>query len=255
MMNGKWSDEQLNEYKNNGYYLAKRLLNKQEIDLLNEAIPEILYDEQKYAKIHRVKEWSGAIRSAFLAHRYVEAYREIIRNPKILIPVQQILDSDVYVWHSKINVKDALEGTVWLWHQDYGYWLWDGAEKPRLISVMIILDKATLNNGCLMAVAKSHKLGRQEHYLDEKTTSYKQWCLNTDFLKENVKDEDIIHVTGEPGDAFFFDCNIIHGSGHNMSPLSRNTFIIAYNAIDNIPLNVENPRPDWVVSKIHETVK
>ncbi len=254
-MGGKWSVEQLNEYNANGYYFVKGLLNKEEVNLLNEAVPEILHDDQKYASLHRVKEKSGAVRAVFLAHRFVEPFKEIIRNPKILMPVQQILNNDVYVWHSKMNVKDAFEGTVWLWHQDYGYWLWDGAKKPRFVSVMILLDKATLNNGCLMVVAKSHKSGRQEHYLDENTTSYKQWCLNTDFLKENVKDEDIIHVIGEPGDVLFFDCNIVHGSGHNMSPLSRNTFIIAYNAIDNIPENVENPRPDWVVSKTLDIVK
>ena len=90
---------------------------------------------------------------------------------------------------------------------------------------MVLLDRATINNGSLMVVAGSHKWNRLEHYADTTTTSYKQWCIDVPTLQQRVKEEDIRHVTGEPGDVLFFDCNLVHGSNHNMSPLPRNTFI------------------------------
>ena len=65
----------------------------------------------------------------------------------------------------------------------------------------------------------------------------------------------ITPIIGQPGDALFFNSNLLHGSGHNMSPLPRKTMIIVYNDIDNKPQNVENPRPDWVVSRDFEIVK
>ena len=50
-------------------------------------------------------------------------------------------------------------------------------------------------------------------------------------------------------------CNLVHGSGHNMSPLPRKVFIAAYNSVDNRPRPVENPRPDWVVSRRYDPVR
>ena len=69
-----------------------------------------------------------------------------------------------------------------------------------------------------------------------------------------VHEERIQHITGEPGDVLFFDCNLLHGSGHNMSPLPRRTFIVCYNDIDNKPRPVANQRPDWVVSRSFDVV-
>ena len=250
----QWTEEQIAQYNDLGYLFSPGLLSSDEVDALDNDIPLLLNGDDEIDGLHRERERSGAVRQVFLAHRRIESFKNIIRHPKILRPVQQILKGDCFIWHSKLNAKDAFEGTVWLWHQDYGYWMWDGV-KPDLVSAMIFLDQATLNNGCLMIVAGSHKWGRQEHYADTTTTSYKQWCIDTDTLKTKIQEEDIQHITGNPGDVLFFDCNIVHGSGHNMSPLPRKTFIIAYNAIANKPSPVENPRPDWVVSRNFEIVR
>ncbi|HYF49095.1 MAG TPA: phytanoyl-CoA dioxygenase family protein [Planctomycetota bacterium] len=249
----KWTNAQLEQYRRDGYLLARGLLNSDEVGALNSEMLALLSGDETKDRMHREREKSGAVRQVYLAHRYSPAYRQITRDPKLLDPIKQVIGNDVYVWHSKINVKDAFEGTVWLWHQDYGYWMWDGVE-PKLVSAMVLLDKATINNGSLMVVAGSHKNGRHEHYADTVTTSYKQWCLNTETLKKLIREEDIRHITGEPGDVLFFDCNLIHGSGHNMSPLPRKTFIVCYNDISNKPKKVENPRPDWVVSREFELV-
>lgn len=216
-------------------------------------MPELLTGDEATDGMHRERERSGAVRQIYLAHRFCPAYQSTASDPRIVEPVRQILEQDLYVWHSKINVKDAFEGTVWLWHQDYGYWMWDGVD-PQLVSVMVFLDRATINNGCLMVAAGSHKWGRLDHSADEVTTSYKQWCVNTDILRDRLREEMIQPITGEPGDVLFFDCNLLHASGHNLSPLPRKTFIVAYNSVTNLPRPVENPRPDWVVSRNFDPV-
>jgi ectoine hydroxylase len=249
----KWSDAQVQQYREQGFILQRGLLSSQELSALTESLPGVLGGVEEQDGMHREREKSGAVRSVFLAHRHATAYREVTRTPKILGPVKQLLNNDVYVWHSKINVKDAFEGAVWLWHQDYGYWMWDGVD-PKFVSVMVLLDRATANNGSLMVVAGSHKGGRKEHYADTVTTSYKQWCVDVPTLKEMVHEDRIQHITGEPGDVLFFDSNLLHGSGHNMSPLPRRTFIICYNDIDNKPRPVANQRPDWVVSRQFDIV-
>src|SRR5438552_4745282 len=137
----KWSESQVQAYREQGFLFMRGLLSAQETLALTQSLPSLLLGSEERDGMHREKEKSGAVRSVFLAHRHDPAYREFARNPKILAPVKQLLDNDVYVWHSKINVKDAFEGAVWLWHQDYGYWMWDGVD-PKFVSVMVLLDRA-----------------------------------------------------------------------------------------------------------------
>ena len=249
-----WTQEQLNEYAETGFLFLPGLLTSEETFELNDAVALLMDGKDEEDFMHREREKTGAVRQVFLAHRYNPAFKKLIKHPKILEPVNQILNNDVYIWHSKLNAKDAFEGAVWLWHQDYGYWMWDGVD-PKLVSVMIFLDEATINNGCLMVISGSHHWGRQEHYADTVTTSYKQWCIDRETLMQKVKEDNIRQITGVPGDVLFFDCNIAHGSSHNMSPLPRKSFIISYNSIDNKPRAVDNPRPDWVVARQFDIVK
>jgi len=248
-----WSQAELRTYQESGFLLARGLLAPAEIDRLNAEMPWLLSPDLDDHTVHRERERSGAIRQVYLAHRHSAPYRELARDPRIIGPVKQVVGNDVYVWHSKINVKDAFEGTVWLWHQDFGYWINDGVE-ARFISAMVFLDRATVNNGCLLVAAGSHRWGLLPHVTDEVTTSYKQWCVDLPTLKERLTEGVITPITGEPGDVLFFDPNLVHASGHNLSPLPRKSLILCYNDIANQPRPVPNPRPDWVVARQFDVV-
>jgi ectoine hydroxylase len=250
----RWSDDQVQQFREQGYLCRPGLLSAGEIETLHAPLPALLAGKEEEDRMHREWERSGAIRQIYLTHRHCEPYRNLIRDPRLLGPVWQLLDRDVYIFHSKINIKRPFEGTVWLWHQDYGYWYHDGVE-PRMVSVMVFLDRETVTNGCLMFVAGSHRWGRLHHEADTVTTSYRQWCVPTEVLRQHLTEDMIQPITGEPGDVVFFDCQMLHASGHNLSPLSRKLFIAVYNAIDNQPLPVENPRPDWVVARQFEVVR
>ncbi|AOX00678.1 hypothetical protein BJP34_15585 [Moorena producens PAL-8-15-08-1] len=64
---------------------------------------------------------------------------------------------------------------------------------------------------------------------------------------------------GKPGTVLFFRPNCVHGSANNISPFSRKIAIITYNSIDNIPDNipiaVDNPRPDFLVGRDYRAIK
>jgi ectoine hydroxylase len=257
-----WTADQLRQYDEQGFLRVPGLFSAKEVAALKAVSDDYVEryrgegtptgDDER--RVHWVKEHAGPVRSIFALHRQVEPYRQAIRKPQVAGPLKQILGGDAYVFHSKVNVKDAFEGAVWLWHQDYGYWQYDGVD-DRMTSVMIMLDKTTIHSGCLLFVPGSHRWGVLEHYSDEKTTSYKQWCVKTDVLKQHVTDPDaLVAAVGEPGDAYFFDCKALHGSGHNLAPSSRQTLIYACAHIDNRAKGVEKPRPDWVVDREYENV-
>jgi len=257
-----WTEQQLAEYHERGFLAQPGLLSADELAELQQTSADMVARYEKHTElagdddneVHFVRETSGAVRSIFATHRKVEAYRRAIRHSKIAGPLKQVFDNDAYVFHSKVNVKDAFEGAVWLWHQDYGYWQFDGVN-DRMLSVLIMLDETTVHGGCLLFVPGSHKWGVLDHYSDEVTTNYKQWVVTPEALRKHLTvDCEIVPVVGKPGDVYFFDCKILHGSGHNMSPQARKTLIFACADMANKPQPVEKPRPYWVVERQFESV-
>ena len=72
--------------------------------------------------------------------------------------MKQIFGQDAYIFHSKLNFKAPFEGTVWMWHQDYGYWQYDGVD-DRLVSVLVMFGDNTIHNGCLLPRQRIAQVG------------------------------------------------------------------------------------------------
>lgn len=250
-----WNEKQLTTYHEQGYLIQRGLLPQHQVNEVREAADYVMSEQDNVPPhVHVVREKSGPVRSVFCLHRSISPFRNLCRSASIAGPIKQIFQDDAYVFHSKLNFKESFEGTVWLWHQDYGYWRFDGVDN-RMSSAMVMLGPNSRDNGCLMVIKGSHRWGILDHYSDEVTTSYKQWCIEPRELREHISDEAmIVPIEGNAGDVCFFDCRLVHGSHHNLSPAKRYNLIFAFAAIDNVPCHIENPRPDWVVARQFEPV-
>ena len=245
------TDQQQAEFDVNGFLIFPELFTSDEVEVLRGEIERLGSVDTD----HVIRERTGGVRTIFRVHEddgptRSTPFRALARSPRILGPAMQVLgDDDVYIYHSKVNTKVAIEGTVWLWHQDYGYWYWDGVPSPNLVTSTVVLDEATELNGCLYIVPGSHKLGRLEPYADEETTSYKQWTIERERLIEILGElPEPVAISGPPGTAAVFHSNVMHASGHNLSPKNRWQIYLVYNPVANRPSDVENPRPDYVRS-------
>src|SRR2546422_389432 len=116
------SDEQVARFRRDGFLLFPGLFSKAEIAVLRA-------ETARLAKIEAdtvIRERTGGVRSIFRVHEddgatRSAAFRALVRTPRVLKPTMQALNTGgVYVYHTKINTKPAIEGTVWMWHQDYG---------------------------------------------------------------------------------------------------------------------------------------
>jgi len=85
------------------------------------------------------------------------------RSRRVVGSMEDLLGGEVYHYHSKLTAKQPLDGGAWEWHQDYGYSYHNGIVYPHMASVMVALDRATRENGCLQVVKGSHLCGRIEH--------------------------------------------------------------------------------------------
>jgi hypothetical protein len=76
----------------------------------------------------------------------------------------------------------------------------------------------------------SHLAGRIDHVL-----AGDQAGANIERVEELAKRLETVHVEMEPGDAIFFDCNLLHRSDQNRSEHPRWSLICCYNAARNDP--------------------
>src|SRR4051812_18804629 len=99
--------------------------------------------------------WSG------MPDDVLTAYVRIAR----LVELTQDLfaGQEIYHWHSKLSIKQPNSLGRWDWHQDYGFWYYDGCVWPDMLSVMVALDVNTKANGCVELIRGSHKMGRIDH--------------------------------------------------------------------------------------------
>jgi ectoine hydroxylase len=178
------------------------------------------------------------------------AFHAAVRLPRTLGLAQQLLRDDaLYLHHTKVNIKAAIEGSIWPWHQDYGSWANDGIQRPDMLTLMVGLDPAAEINGCLYFLPGSHKRGRLDPYFDT-STAYKVWSVTPADMKAMIAEfGDPVPITGKAGAVTLFDCNLLHASGHNLSATDRWQAYFCYNTVANRPKDVETPRPDYVRSR------
>ncbi len=120
---------------------------------------------------------------------------------------------------------------------------------PDLTTALVMLDEPTEASGCLYFIPGSHKVGNLEPEMDDKTTSYKLWVVPKQRLLDIMEHSpEPVAITGKPGTTVFFHCNILHGSGHNLSRHDRWAIYFVYNRVANRPGEVLTPRPDYVRS-------
>ncbi len=239
---GKFSSRQISEYHENGYYILKNLLSAEEVKLVKEtAKTDKGLDENSFKR----DDGTGArVRLSLWNHPGSGIYGRIARSHKLVDSVEQLLDDEVYHYHSKMIMKEAKVGGAWAWHQDYGYWYENGVLFPDLCSVYIAVDKATKENGCLQVIKGSHKLGRINHVL-----AGEQAGSDLERVEEIKKRLDLVYVELEEGDAVFFHSNLLHRSDKNESENPRWAMICCYNTATNNPYK-ESHHPRY--TKLHK---
>ena len=244
--------EQRAAYARDGFLFLSDLVAPAEVALLRREVERLMDVEAEGTvregarrapkSMFRMHEADGATASA--------PFRALSRTPRVLGVAQQLLDDEkLYIHHSKVNVKAAIEGSVWPWHQDFGAWNLDGIERPDMATFMVMLDDATEMSGCLYLLPGSHRWGRTEAYLDT-STAYRLWSVTPEDMKRRMAESPApVPITGRAGGCAIFHCNLMHASGHNLSHHDRWQAYFCFNTCANRPREVDNPRPDYVRSR------
>ena len=228
--------EQRKRFDEDGYLFFPGLFSQKEIQYLVTAVPELYERREEY----NVREkGSNAVRTNFAAHLYSKPFAKLARHPRMIKPVEDLLQESLYMHQFKINGKMAFEGDVWQWHQDYGTWVNDDLmPSARAMNVAIFLDEVTEFNGPLLFIPGSHKKGVIKAGHDLTTTSYPLWTIDNNLIKELVdraggNKGGIVSPKGPAGSMIVFHSCLVHASSNNLSPFNRTSVYLSLCAVSN----------------------
>lgn len=230
------TDAQMREFNDRGFTYARGLFAGDELELLKRAMEEdpairssILDRRDAEGRSTRIALWNRAGDSV---------YGLAARMHKVVDTAEALLEGPVYHFQSKLTAKDPEVGGAWEWHQDYGYWYYNGCLRPDMLSMMIGLDRTTRENGCLQIASGSHKLGR----IDHTPLSPTQNEVDPARMPHILEKCPVEYCELEPGDALIFHCNAIHRSDANRSAHRRWTLLMCYNRVDNDTITRDDDR-------------
>lgn len=165
------------------------------------------------------------IRQLMASERVSPLIDAVSRSEPVLAILRQLIGPDVLLYHSKLMMKAAGDGSFTPWHQDYQYWVRESF-RPTQVNCMLSIDASDEANGALRMVDGSHQLG----LLAPTHINSSSFSIG---LPGDLAAWPSTLVATEPGDAIFFGAYVVHGSGPNASPRDRRANTFAYDAPGN----------------------
>ncbi len=223
----KLSNEQVSHFHEYGYLSGIKLLEETQVEQLRDELDKIADPAHPghnlFYEFHSNESKDpNAILFHSLGHwRITKGFHDVLWNPAFLMAASQLLgDRSVRFWHDQLFCKPAKHGGVVAWHQDYSYWTRTIAMQH--LTCWVGLDDATIENGCLHYIPKSHKWG----LLDKPELAGDMEGV-LDYLTEEQKAEfNPIPIELKKGYATFHHPLMVHGSYKNDSPNSRRAFVL-----------------------------
>jgi len=254
------SRAQSEKFERDGYIVLQNIFDADEVRLL-QAEAKIIMANPAALDLYTIVTEPGSdeIRSVFRIHDQSPLMSRLVRDERLAGVARYLLDDDVYIHQSRLNYKPGFRGKEFYWHSDFETWhVEDGMPRMRALSMSILLEPNTANNGPLMVMPGSHLkyvtcVGEtpDDHYL----TSLKkqEYGVPDDAaLRDLAEVNGIDAPLGKPGTVVIFDCNLMHGSNGNITPFPRSNAFIVYNAVSNKlqdPYGAKKPRPTFIASR------
>ncbi len=95
-----------------------------------------------------------------LTHACLPFYADLVRNPRILDVVEDLIGPDILVWTSTFFIKEANSPTFAAWHQDSTYF---GLAPYEQVTAWVALTDASEQAGCIEVLSAHGKPRQMRH--------------------------------------------------------------------------------------------
>jgi non-haem Fe2+, alpha-ketoglutarate-dependent halogenase len=195
------SDEAVRQYHEKGYYYPLKVFTSDEVRGFRSRLEEF-----ERSQGHPL---GGAQRSK--SHLLFAWLDGVIRDPRILDPVEDLIGGNILCWNTLFWIKEAGSQTFVSWHQDLRYW---GLDADDLVTVWLALSPATPHSGCMRVLPGSHRgelLAHADRYDDDNLLTRGQE------IAVEVDEARAVAMPLAPGEVSFHNVRLAHASGPNRS--------------------------------------
>ncbi|WP_281017975.1 MULTISPECIES: phytanoyl-CoA dioxygenase family protein [unclassified Minwuia] len=147
---------------------------------------------------------------------------ELIRHPRILDAVEDVLGPDILCWSTNFFIKEPGDESFVSWHQDSTYW---GLEPPDVVTAWVALSDAPVESGAMKFKPGSH-LGGQIAHSD--TFHPKNLLTRGQVIDGDLDLSDAVSVPLQAGEFSLHHIRLAHGSEPNRTANRRIGFAIRY---------------------------
>lgn len=206
------SKHQFGEYQQQGFLFPLPVLQDSEMAELRTKLEhlETQHDGRLPAGINRKP------------HLLLTWLNELIRDPRILDPVEDILGPNILCWGSGFFIKNPNDSARVTWHQDSTYW---GLSKPDVVTAWIAFTPSRAENGCMRVIPGTHALEQLPH---RDTFARDNLLSRGQEISVNVDESRAVDIVLAPGQMSLHHVMLVHGSEPNRSALRRIGFAIRY---------------------------
>ena len=195
------SQEQIDQFKRDGYVSPIQVLDLEEAGALRAKL------EAREAKQGGHLE-PGQRSKSHLLFKWLD---DLIRDPRILDPVEQLIGPDILCWNTIFWIKEAGAESFISWHQDTRYW---GLSSDQVVTAWLALSPASIESGCMRVMPGTHVgdvLPHEDRYHEANMLTRGQE------ITDGVDDKTAVYMPLQVGEMSFHNYRLAHASGPNTS--------------------------------------
>jgi non-heme Fe2+,alpha-ketoglutarate-dependent halogenase len=162
----------------------------------------------------------GAVRHK--PHLLFTWLNDLIRHPRILDAVEDIIGPDILCWGTSFFIKEPRNPGYVSWHQDSTYW---GLEPPDIITAWVAFTYSDRANGAMRVIPETHKLDQVPHH---DTFAAENLLSRGQEILVDVDERKAVMLELAAGEMSLHHVRLIHGSDPNPSDERRIGFAIRY---------------------------
>lgn len=201
-------DNKIKEIERNGYCVIKNFLSKKKIKSLLSKV-NFYYKKSKKLNYKGIPARDDEDKILYNLQNKDYEFIKTLNHKTVTTIAKYFLNDQYYRFLPKVKPNFIINyfnarssGKKLDLHIDS--WIPYGGDKTHMMQFVFLLENSTINNGCTIAVKKSHKSGK---YTNRKTKK-------------------IIPITGNAGDLIIWDSRLWHGTFENKDKSSRWAIVV-----------------------------
>ena len=217
------TDKQIIEYEENGLVFPITVMPENEADTLKHKLER--YESSSGGPIQ--KQWRQKV------HLLFTWANEIVRHPKILDAVEDLIGPNILCWVTHYFAKQPGEDVQVSWHQDASYW----PLSPSLtVTGWLALDEVDEGNGPMQFIPRSHLHGHIEF---EDSTAEENNVLVQKVVAPDQYGDCPVSVILNAGQMSLHSDLLLHGSSPNRSDRRRCALTFRFTPPEVTPLSAD----------------